>query len=910
MRRLAASAFFTVIATVCSLVSFPYEDLTHQKLTDQAVKVAVSKGGVPQSFYDDYHQLIINGAGQPKQGEDYTQYHYDYGGRCWHSLTVVKDRAPWEPLNHFATGLYWGDPAWVRFLTFWKDALWLWNHDHKADAAFILGRAVHLVEDMSQPQHAMDEMHYPHHFLFPYHPSFLENFTEAHVKGGGVFCADGGTDYNPLIAGIVPSPLPVLDPRKPQDAVMIMGGIAAGVGESYGRTFTGAWLNAIYGPVAHDPLCDSSQSACQSFKLPFQFQYPRCDAYTFVGRWDPKPPSAYRSDDYGATYVDLGDGRPFLEGLTSRVDFAMKLAQGAKDMAQAGSFEQEHTDSLLKPGVGYGAAVIIAFWNEVKDSCAASTARESSGTCLTCFTDKPGGESPDDSVMVKASSRSESSALPASADWHNVCRVGIGKGLGTMADYGVSASIYEQFYALPPDTDPAILDALGARLEPLSGKYSGPQNLMPRDVKDAPGVAVLENGFGYAAQTLIESFNEPVKMLEASREPISLSEGALSVVPPSRGSFLDADVSKQPILILPTGSLYGLRADSVEHAALESYVEQGGVVVAFTQPYGDDFSVLPVPAGETLEAAGFKQDLSCFSGSAYPTMDHPILSGITGTTVTAGFDGYFRTIPSGATVLLRRTISGEPCMILYPVGQGYVVACTMYEDWAYANGQSTQDGRTLLANIITWAKNPGLTIPVTNLPWIGSPTNISLTLHVRNLSDTAADQVDVLIMAPDRQAAVKQSTQAVSIPAHSEVDVAVSASFNGVSQYGIFHADYRLLALSSTSGQEEEIQYQGESDTGRFVIECTGNARQTLSQTVFSTWTASDAAGDPAAVVHFHFEDHTGTARTMHLWMSFEHEVGTLVDTITLLPKGVLDKDIVQDLSRPGPYHYYLLDPT
>ncbi len=108
--------------------------------------------------------------------------------------------------------------------------------------------------------------------------------------------------------------------------------------------------------------------------------------------------------------------------------------------------------------------------------------------------------------------------------------------------------------------------------------------------------------------------------------------------------------------------------------------------------------------------------------------------------MTAGFDGYFGTIPSSATVLLRRTVSGEPCLIAWQVGQGWVVASTMYEDWAYSNGQSTRDGRSLVANILSWAKNPAGTIPTTNLSAGGTTSSIALTMHVRNLSDTAADR--------------------------------------------------------------------------------------------------------------------------------------------------------------------------
>jgi hypothetical protein len=417
-------------------------------------------------------------------------------------------------------------------------------------------------------------------------------------------------------------------------------------------------------------------------------------------------------------------------------------------------------------------------------------------------------------------------------------------------------------------------------------------------------------------------------MLEEPQEPVFTDEQSLAALPPKRG-LLDADASKQKILILPTGSLYGLRADSAEHSALQSYVEQGGVVVCFTQAYGDDFSALPVPNGEELLAAGYKQDVSCFSGSAYPAMDHPVLSGITTLQmgcnggacgmrpgITAGMDGFFRKAPGNAVVLLRRTISGEPCLIIYQVGQGYVVASTMYEDWAYGNGQSTKDGRSVLANILAWARAPGQPMPATNLSAGGSSYNIPLALHVHNFSGQAADQIEVVVTAPDRKAQVAQVSQSFSIPAGSEADVPVTldlASYFAQAgspgpQYGIFHADYRLLALNSASGQEEEIQPQGEAVTGRFVVEKPDATRQGLSQTIFSAWTDTDAAGNPAGSVHLHLEDLTGTARTLHLWEAYNHDNGFLLQTINLPPGGTWNLDLPQDLTRAGTYRYYAMD--
>ena len=142
-----------VIVTIFfSLIGFSYEDITHQRLTDQAVKIAVAKGGVPQSFYEHYSQAIINGAGAQKwygrhAGEDYTKY-WISKRHCKLKVHPYRFRA--EPLNHFHNWRL-GKPAIVKCRQFYRDAVRVWLHGDKEQAAFILGRALHLIEDMAQP---------------------------------------------------------------------------------------------------------------------------------------------------------------------------------------------------------------------------------------------------------------------------------------------------------------------------------------------------------------------------------------------------------------------------------------------------------------------------------------------------------------------------------------------------------------------------------------------------------------------------------------------------------------------------------------------------------------------------------------------------------------------------------------
>jgi hypothetical protein len=800
----------------------------------------------------------------------------------------------------------------LRFVWFYRDAVYLWKHDKRNMAAFILGRALHLVEDMAQPQHAMNEAHMSQHKWYAqvggtykqYNPSYVEYFVEAHIhnKSGALttptqdLCEynvlqNNYVDYDALIRNLNDMACPSCSSYRSyfHDAVLWSQRAADGpIGENQGllgRSFSAAQLEGWFNVTPDHPKFTPLQSA---FEVPFQYVRLVCGTKEYR-ETSLAVPLWHKSD-----YIRSGS----LGANTTSLDLGFRLREA--ELGALG-FAEWHMSALLRPAVADAAGVLIAFWDEVKN--------DTPGLPKLCEKPAPSGESPDDSMQVKSTPREQSEKPSSSSSWQNECRVGIGKGLPTMADYGVSSSLFERLTYLPEGTDPAIAEALYARFESLEQRYSGPQNMMPDEVERAPAVAVWEKGFGDSAVSLIESLQEPVKILEEPREPVFTDEESLAALPPTRG-LLDADASKQRILVLPTGSLYGLRRYSVEHSALQSFVEQGGVVVAFTEPFGEDFSALPVPSGEKLTAAGFKQDLSCFAGSAFPTMEHPILSGVKGAVVTAGFDGFFRKVPSNSTVLMRRTVSGEPCMIVYPVGQGYVVASTMYEDWAFANGQSSFDGRTLVANIISWAKNPGATIPVERIPAGGSVSGRPLTLHVRNLSDTPADQVNILVMTPDRQDPIAQFTQAVSLPGHSEADVSVSVSLPALSLCGIYHVDYRLLAADPTSGQEEEIQPQGESDSGRLAIEFTGDVRQAMCQTIFSVWTDNDIAGDSAAVVHMHFEDHTGAPRTMHLWTCYEHEYGILLDTVTLAPNGVLDRDYIQNLTLPGPYHFYLTDPV
>jgi hypothetical protein len=123
-----------------------HEDRTHQALTNQAVEVAKPMIGTELI---NLRQSIIAGAGagagpeargnpagkiHNTDGEDYTIY--TIHRKCpVHYKPTKNDK---EPLSHFMPKGLWGHPAAInQFYRFFQDAVFLWKHDKKGEAATI-----------------------------------------------------------------------------------------------------------------------------------------------------------------------------------------------------------------------------------------------------------------------------------------------------------------------------------------------------------------------------------------------------------------------------------------------------------------------------------------------------------------------------------------------------------------------------------------------------------------------------------------------------------------------------------------------------------------------------------------------------------------------------------------------------
>ena len=439
MKRTSHMAVVTIMSLILGVTSTEgYEDNTHQRLSQRAIQVAANNAGaqgVPPNLvslfvYSDGTMntlglQVISGAGAPesegdKAGEDYTTY--DINWQC--PVEVTPKHSSSEPLNHFGTGLLWGGPACVKFQQFMDHAVKLWKLDKKPQAAFILGRALHLVEDMAQPQHALDEAHYPYttwHWIPVggfYNPSFLEFFTEAHITDQNGypttlqqdFCPENGgyPDYTGLIGGVDAYGCEFCS--QPLDYFFDSAHRSEALRAPAGKQFTISDLKSWFPGQQFDAVASS-------YSLPFQLVGKPCDTKNYRSSRD------FRWNDFVSASINSID-----------LGYRLKEAQSG-----AAGFASWHANALLKPAVADAAGVIAAFWNEVKDV---------NPNQKPCSPPSPAGDTPDDSAQVKSSVVTAASAMPSSADWHNICRVGISKGLPTMADYGVSSSLFDQIAAL------------------------------------------------------------------------------------------------------------------------------------------------------------------------------------------------------------------------------------------------------------------------------------------------------------------------------------------------------------------------------------------------------------------------------------------------------------------------------
>ncbi len=294
-----------------------------------------------------------------------------------------------------------------------------------------------------------------------------------------------------------------------------------------------------------------------------------------------------------------------------------------------------------------------------------------------------------------------------------------------------------------------------------------------------PRIALLWNGFAEEAAAFLTALGEPYDPIAPDFSPLA--------------------ASAYPVLLIPSGGLFGLGDNASLRARLETYVRNGGVLLVSTQQHGADFA--PVPGG--LTAIGWDEDSSCFRASAYFPQYDQALSGFDHPSINALVDGYLVTYPADTVPLLTRAKTGYPAAIRYPYGAGHVVATTLYADWGSSNYQHTRDDHRVWRDLLNWATLGALpgydhAFPTDVRP--GETANITVTL--RNESGQDAAQVRLILLDPDKTV-VEQRTVTQTLPTGQETTL--PAAFTAGDELGIWAVDYILLDGDGNAVQDQAI---------------------------------------------------------------------------------------------------------
>ncbi|HVP79336.1 MAG TPA: PKD domain-containing protein [Thermodesulfobacteriota bacterium] len=403
---------------------------------------------------------------------------------------------------------------------------------------------------------------------------------------------------------------------------------------------------------------------------------------------------------------------------------------------------------------------------------------------------------PDDTVSV-----SDYDGTNEAASLDSLYRLAPKKGKKWMLWLKGAQDANTQYNSLPTDASIDLVQEKLDKISTLVSQLNDPLNWRefsennPQlfgEIEETPDIAVLENGYFEEMVNLINKEHEPVRTVGLDFSPTI--------------------VEHQPVLIIPSGGLYGLEKSEIIRASLDEYVKQGGTLIVFSQQYGYEFSILPVPqevdgSYKQVGGYGWAEDQSCFYSAAYIEMWHEMLAGLRKGIPDIHIDGYLMHYPSNATILLRRTANGQPALLLYEHGQGRVIVTSMYSDVALRQNQASSEEIGLIRDIISWAKAPE------QLPEVKPGQSVPVSVTVKNTTNSDASSAKILIYDPDRTTLVLQETVSVAIPAGQSAAVPVSFMTASTSALGIYHIDY---AIYDSFGNM--IQPQSETDSGRIAV--------------------------------------------------------------------------------------------
>jgi hypothetical protein len=291
-------------------------------------------------------------------------------------------------------------------------------------------------------------------------------------------------------------------------------------------------------------------------------------------------------------------------------------------------------------------------------------------------------------------------------------------------------------------------------------------------------VAVLNKGLVSSLCTILKNINESYAIIDL---PANLEA-----------------LSKHPLLLIPSGGFTGLDNSPSLKKLLKEYVENGGLLVSFTQERGYQFDILP----DAWEGAGYQEEEGCLSYAGGIENQHVIFSGQNSVYIDANVDGYFTSWPENGTVLMRRTKNSMPCIIHYDMGDGTVLATSLYSDYGYLSGQINADEKKLIRDIISWGKD--IETPI-NSYLAGEQVEETITI-ANTAGGVDAQAVEIMIYDPDGNLIDSyEETLAAALPSdqYTELDFNWPGPEDD-SPLGIYWLKYVLKDADGGTVQDEQ----------------------------------------------------------------------------------------------------------
>ncbi|MDX1686529.1 MAG: hypothetical protein R3248_00965 [Candidatus Promineifilaceae bacterium] len=246
-------------------------------------------------------------------------------------------------------------------------------------------------------------------------------------------------------------------------------------------------------------------------------------------------------------------------------------------------------------------------------------------------------------------------------------------------------------------------------------------------------VGVLDSGFPGATLQVLDRLQLPARLISPWQGESGTPDNPVAYVSPSLAPG---------VVVVPSGGLRMVVDSPEARRWLEEYVAGGGILIVFSQMFGDDWAVLP---GGEVDGVGYEEEKRWVHASVSAAGDSRWLSWLANARPDIQVDGAFSAWPDDAEILLRRTrgtFAGYPAMLTYTYGAGQVVATSAYGDWAFSTGFWWGDDWPLTRSTIIRAFLLAHRRDVDDLPTVAPDTAFTVTYQITNTTLYTATQVE------------------------------------------------------------------------------------------------------------------------------------------------------------------------